>query len=98
MPCTEVLTRWFESQTPLSCVVEIRPGPAVIRMPTCRLRLEDELLLESDAGSAVVVPDWQDASVETDWRGTKVELTWNDGTVVIADYDCAGAMKEVMSH
>lgn len=98
MPCTEVLTHWFENQTPLSCIAEIRPGPAVFRMPSCRLKLEDDPILLSESGSKVVLPEWGEASVETDWRGTKLELTYADGAVVIADYDCAGAVKEVMSH
>jgi hypothetical protein len=98
MPCTEILKRWFEDQTPLSCVAEIRPGPAVIRMPSCHLTLADEPMLTSDTASAVLLPPWEEASVETDWRGTKIELTWSGGTVVIADYDCVGELKEVLSH
>ena len=86
MSCTDVLTRWFDDQTPLSCVAELRPGPAVIRMPSCRLDLDDEPALVSGAGSAVLLPPWSDASVETDGRGTRVELTYPAGTVTIADY------------
>ena len=58
----------------------------MIRMPSCRLKLDDEPMLLSDAGSAVSLPVWEEVSVETDWRGTKVEVTYDDGSVVIADY------------
>jgi len=95
MSCTEILARWAADGTALSCVAEIRPGPAVIRMPSCRLAAGE---LRSAAGSAVFLEPWEDASVETDWRGTKVEVTYPHGAVVIADYDCAGEMKEVMGH
>ena len=98
MSCTEVLQRWSRDQTPLSCIAELRPGPAVIRIPSCRLTVDGEPLLHSRSGSTVELPGWSEASVESDWRGTKVELTYPAGAVVIADYDCAGTMKEVMSH
>ncbi len=87
MMSTDVLTRWSEEQTPLSCIAELRPGPAMIRMPSCRLTLGDEPVLRSEAGSAVFLPECEDVSVETDWRGTKIEMTYDDGSVVIADYN-----------
>jgi len=98
MSCTDVLALWSSAGTALSCIAELRPGPAVIRMPSCRLELGDEPMLRSESGSLVVLSDWEDASVETSWRGTKIEVTYAAGAVVIADYDCAGEMKEVMSH
>ena len=98
MSCTDVLSRWFAEQTPLACIAELRPGPAMIRMPSCRLALEHEPLLRSAAGSVVVLPDVSDAEVETDWRGTRVEVTTPHGSVTIADYDCPATRKEVLSH
>ena len=98
MECTEVLTRWFDEQTALSCIAELRPGPAVIHLPSCRLALEEDAVLRSDAGSAVVLPELSDATVETDWRGTKLEITYAHATVVVADYSSLGTRKEVLSH
>ena len=82
MQCTDVLARWASAGTALSCVAELRPGPAMIRMPSCRLG--DSRLTCGD--SAVVLEPWEEDAVETDWRGTKVELTYAHGRVVIADY------------
>jgi hypothetical protein len=82
MSCTEVLNRWAADGTALSCIAEVGPGPALIRMPSCRLHAG----LVSTPGSAVQFEAWEEGVVETDWRGTRVLLTYPHGKVVIADY------------
>ena len=87
MQCIDVLARWSVDGTALSCVAELRPGPATIRMPCCRLAGD----VVSCADSEVELGAWKEASVETDWRGTRVELTYDYGAVVLADYDLVEA-------
>ena len=91
----KVLSRWGACETALTCVAELRPGPATIRMPSCRLEPGD--ILRSEC-SVVSLSGWKDASVETSWRGTKIEVTYEDGAaVVIADYDCEEVVNAMSS-
>ena len=83
MQCTDLLTRWHDDQTPLSCVAELHPDAAVMHIPSGRLRLDGGPSLVSGAGSAVLLPRWEDAAVETDGRGTRLELTYPHATVTI---------------
>ena len=94
MRFTDVLTRWSEAQTTLSCVAGVAAGPRLadvaVHIPSCTLSFDPSrgAFLASTA-SLMRLPDWSDAiaaEVHATDRGTSVELLFPNATITVADF------------